>query len=376
MSAAQPVSILRKSFARSATVTRDRRRPRAFASAAAVAVFCGAQLPPSSALAEPPLTLTLDWQAPPECADRSAMLRRVGELLGSSPGLVNETQLNVHGRVHARPQGYELDLAWGSHDQKALRRLEAASCAELSDAAALMIALALAPDRAEDLSGPGSASPASSAPEPGGAAPLAVPTSSVQPIAPTPPASRAPSTADNALQPVPATPSGSSWAIRYLRTGFAGEVGMLPSFASGTLVGLGLSAGKMNTDLQAHAYLPQEASAEDGGGRFWLFGASGGPCLPLPLGGTILVPCAVLELDVILARGIELAEADTRIVWVPRAGVGLDWAVPVTGRLALTLGATLLLAPLRPSFVVEDDQLVHRPGLVGGRFFAGLLLAP
>src|SRR5690606_13592802 len=111
------------------------------AAAFAAAHAASAQLP----AAESGLELT--WQAPPECPQPDLVRAAIGELVGGAPDEPIATRIEVRGSVATSPQGYQVWLSLRTREADEQRLLEAASCAELSRASALVVAFAIGTER-------------------------------------------------------------------------------------------------------------------------------------------------------------------------------------------------------------------------------------
>ncbi len=95
-----------------------------------------------AALGEEPM-LTLRWEAPPECPDRGALVAMIDATLGE---VSNEERhaVDVRARVEtSNADGFVLRLELDGGE--GVRELRGASCRELSEAAALLIAIAIDP---------------------------------------------------------------------------------------------------------------------------------------------------------------------------------------------------------------------------------------
>ena len=97
-----------------------------------LALACGA--PPC----EPVPALTLIWEAPAQCPDESEVRRRVTSYLSDATPM---RELSARAVVEESARGWVLTLAYDSSE----KTIEAPSCEELGDAAALILSLALAP---------------------------------------------------------------------------------------------------------------------------------------------------------------------------------------------------------------------------------------
>lgn len=100
-----------------------------------------------------PAGLELRWDAPPQCPDRAQLLAAIDATLGEvAEG--ERRSLRARGRVRADPQAgfvvrLELDDGHAS-----TRELRGTSCEELTDAAALVIAMTIDPRLLDTLQGP------------------------------------------------------------------------------------------------------------------------------------------------------------------------------------------------------------------------------
>jgi len=93
--------------------------------------------------AAPPVKL--DWDAPDECPTQAVVETAVGELLREAG--VEGRSVEVQARVDARATGYRLELALTTSEGTTERSLDADSCAELAETAALLVAMAVEPSR-------------------------------------------------------------------------------------------------------------------------------------------------------------------------------------------------------------------------------------
>lgn len=101
-------------------------------SRALAAVFA---LLPSSVIAQP---RTVTWEAPGECPDRDAVLARFTAVTRAAG-----RELGAHARVHREGARWALHLETDDGAQHGERDLSADTCAELVDAAVLILTLAL-----------------------------------------------------------------------------------------------------------------------------------------------------------------------------------------------------------------------------------------
>lgn len=132
---------------------------------------------------------SLQWEAPPQCPSAVELQAMVDTTLGSAPA-EDRRPVAVDGRLRgSATEGFQLDLRLSWADGSGERQLRGPSCHELSEAAALVIAMAIDPRLHERLPT---------------AQPLE-PTPAVPDSPPVEPDSDVPAPAD----PVPATPADS-----------------------------------------------------------------------------------------------------------------------------------------------------------------------
>jgi hypothetical protein len=90
------------------------------------------------------------WKAPPECPNDLHVLARIEALLGARVSDLELVPLAARGRIaRTTPTTYELVLETFQGEQRFIRTMKAGSCKELSDAGALVVALAIDPTLSE-----------------------------------------------------------------------------------------------------------------------------------------------------------------------------------------------------------------------------------
>src|ERR1700759_803366 len=99
------------------------------------------------ARAEDPPPFELDWRAPAGCPSSDRLRSEITRLIG--PNAHPEGTTHVSGEVSAQDNGtFLVKLELEQNGRPGERTLTGATCAEVSRAAALLIALAIAPDAA------------------------------------------------------------------------------------------------------------------------------------------------------------------------------------------------------------------------------------
>jgi hypothetical protein len=305
------------------------------------------------------------WRTPAECPSDLQVLRRIEGLLGTPVSALTIPDLAARGRITlVAPEHYELVLETFQGEQRFLRTMHAASCTELTDAGALVLALAIDPTLSERRNrappstattpAPRAARSTAPAATPGPAAPR---TKLPQPAAPiAQPSSPAPASPPHYLRPA-----------RFLlgaRSVF--DFGTVADVAVGPGIGLAFQWRALEASLDA-VWLParRTLAAPGKGGDISLAAGSLRGCYRRPFGRREALACAAFELGSIDGHGFGTA------VRTHRTGL---WAAPgamVMGRarlgsrflLSLAGGALIPIEPI--DFTLDNVGLVRRvPTLV------------
>jgi hypothetical protein len=274
-------------------------------------------------------TFDLDWQAPAGCPAHDDVQTEVARLLGGEIRIAQGKDIQAHA-VAAYAQTWSVAIETSLAGRQGRRSIEAASCQDLANATALILALMIDPE--------------------------AVAAHTTQPLPPPP------------AEPVPA-PEKKSWDIEYL-VGLhgAGSSGTLPSFDAGLGGGIGLAGRRWRVELSGTYGLRRDqkaAVAEVPGayGRFNFMAAMLAGCFNL--GGALAYgACADAEVGMVSAKGFGINQGlPARTLWLA-LGAGVYAAVPLRPYLSLPVHLDML-APLRRSEFVFKDE----PGNVTGRVF-------
>jgi hypothetical protein len=309
-----------------------------------------------------PEGLELSWSAPPGCPGEAEVLALVEQLVGERKITLRQP-LWARGSVALSDGLFRLELSWRSASEEAVRTVEGESCAEVSQAAAVIIALAADP----------------AAEQPGAdASPSEEP-----PIASTEPASG--DIPPRPILPPPATddepkPDGQKRAaddsVRVSgRAAFALDIGTLPSTAPGGLVGGRLSLPPFSVVLDGLTFVPVEREIPAGAGELWLSAFSLRPCWASSRNRFRVEPCAAFEAHVVRSQGKQLSHPEDGWAWFARLGLTVEAGYRLRPALSLVLGGALLVAPSRPTFVIEEVP-VHEPATFTGRVSLGFELRP
>jgi hypothetical protein len=314
------------------------------------------------------VSLSLDWEAPPECPDSAYVRRRVDELFagGAPPTAHLDARATA---VRGADRRYHVTLRTVRSGTVGERRMEGASCRSLADALALVIALTIDPSRA---TGSGASSPADSTSEPASESPSSAPSAPAPaPTSAPVPASAPASAPAPAPAPVPAPAPRWQWSAS---AGAVADDGSLPGIA----LGVGLRALAMLGPAAIETYasaLPGQVGTVPGspadGGTFRLVLGGARACYAPLRGHLDLAACAGLELGWLHADGLGVhypQGADS--LWAA-GSLGLRASQQIAGSLRLALDLSVGDPWRRDRFVLDGIGLVHQASPVVGRAYLG-----
>jgi len=332
---------------------------RALATVAAPVLLGACCLSVRALATAPPPPVVLAWQGPDDCQQAPRLLAAVERVLGgqrAAASLVARVSVAKAGRRWHLVLG--MDLAGNT----AVRELDAESCAVVTDAAAVILALAI-----DELGHPADAGP------PMDASDASIPTVDAQ-VAPHVPAP--PSTTD--LPPVADTTdagaAASSSLPLVLFATAASDTGALPRTAFGVGGGLGFIASPLRVEATL-AFWPAvsaEVGAASRGGSFTM--------LVGELRGCALAEPGLLSLGACAGPGFTSMRAEAFGVTTP-ISTGAAWASLVADgvalarlsrRFSLRASAGVAVPFARPPFEIEGVGVVHRPSAVALDLGAGV----
>jgi hypothetical protein len=354
------------------------RRPHARASlpaalAVAMAVLGGVPV----ALGQSSSSIT--WSAPSgECPDEAYVRTAVQQLLGADDPAA--ARVEAHARVERLgDSSWRVHLTTQRDGATGERVVDSSSCRSLADATALIVALAIDPQRVA-ANRPSLAAAAGSASSPSAPAPAPAPTPAPAPApAPTPAPTPTPAPAP-APAPTPAPPPAPLPPSRFsLFAALGGDLGTLPRPAWGVTLGAALFLSPA-VRLEAYgSYWPWQHAqssasfAPNSGGDVFLADGGARACW-LPLHANLeLAGCAGLEAGLLHGQGENIARtlsADS--FWLAATGLArLTWRA--SPHFALFLDASLAIPFSRDQFVFysgpqdKNGSLVYQAGPVEGR---------
>lgn len=340
------------------------------------------------ASAEP--QLRMEWTAPAACPDGVVVRREVEARLGPGP---HPTTLEVDGVVVRGGRGYLLRLQMRSGISHADRRLDAVRCETLTQAGALVIALAIDPEAviAQQAPDPTIApAPTPSPPPPSPAPPRPAPPD-VRPTpppseAPRPPARRGSPPAHAAARDVSAARRSAGDEARGpslgAAIGFAGDYGSLVGFAPGVhaAVGVGVDAYRIEAILGLWpSSEATSASSPNRGARLALVAGGARGCrrlLPWRASDDLasLRACVGLELGRISGTGFGVsAPSSAGAFWIA-PGADVEARLALARPIGLLADVGFVVPLLRRTFVLEvpDRTALHEPAPVALRLSVGL----
>jgi hypothetical protein len=265
----------------------------------------------------------LDWRAPVGCPSADHVRAEITRLIG--PDAHPQGVTHVSGEITAQDGGaFLVTLALEQAGHTGERTLTAASCAEVSRAAALLIALAIEPGAVQENSEP-----------------------------PPPPPPPAPPPPPPAPLPPPPTPAARRSQHVVIALGPAAEVQLLPTLGAGIQASLGLALGRLSLEAYGTQFLNQQhdAPSSNTGGTFSLrtFGARA--CFELAPGDLSFAGCGALADNHLSATGYGVMQPDRKAT-----DVGSVW-LGARAQLALGEHAALQLEA-GPSYILGHAKFV------------------
>lgn len=246
---------------------------------------------------------------------------------------------------------FELQLTSVSRTSGAreTRVMRGATCAEVTDAAAVAIALAVGPDPAEASQ---------------------VATTPPAPASPPPKVRRAPRR-DSALRDSKG-PTPAGWLLGLSATL---DAAVTPHPVLGAALHLAFRWRALRGELEAGAFAPSTTlDASQRGGTFQLLYAAPRVCGTANVGRPRVALCVAYELGRLSAEGEGVAHPYSRSTFWHAVRPDLGVALPLTSGLWLSGRGGAALALARDTFVLEEPETVHRAPWLSLRAAVGLEL--
>jgi hypothetical protein len=319
---------------------------------------------------------SLFWQAPPDCPSQVDVRAEVARLLGGEIRLSTGRGFKASASV-VHGQSWSVSIETELADKAGRRAIEAASCQDLADATALILALTIDPDIL--VTRPARARPPSLPP------PLPPPTRSPPQASPPPRPAQSPSSpplpSPAPAPPRPAPQKRSSPTDLLFGLHAQGSQGTLPALD----VGLGGSGGvvgrRYRVELRAAYGLrrDQGANAATPAGAYGQFNFLAGTlagCFNLGREALAFGPCADAEIGMVSAKGVGISQGfSAEKLWLA-IGAGGYAAIPLGHRWSIPLHLDVLAPLLRPEFVFKNvpPERVFQAPVVGVRVSVGIEL--
>jgi hypothetical protein len=283
---------------------------------------------PANTRAQPSQHIKLQLNAPATCPDTAELLRRVDVQLGAE--FETDSQLRAMARVRELgPADYELQLSYetdnGATDERILR---GESCRAVSDAAVLLLAIALNPSAALEVPQP----------EPKAADPEAA----------------------------------AAWWAPQLGAFAALDTALMgrPTFGVGAQLGVRL--GPLELSARSQLFLPRSVDREGTTTTLNGFSFDLVACVPWRIERLMLGPCVRAEVGRLAASVAGAVEAQTPgAARFQALALGAEVRVRVAARLWLALAGDANWFTRRPQFLLTDLGEVERPAKFGMRVYLG-----
>jgi hypothetical protein len=322
----------------------------------------GRALPASAGQEE---AFTLSWQAPPDCPSPDAVRAEVARLLGGEIRLPAGRDFRASALV-AHEQTWSVSIETELAGRSGRRSIEAASCQDLADATALILALTIDPDVVATR--PARSNPPTPTPP--------LPPPSPPPRLPVPPPPPPPFPA--AVQPAPQKQPSSNDFLLGLQA--QGSQGTLPSVDIGLGGSVGVVGRRYRVELRGAYGLRRDqianaATLPGAYGKFNFLAATLAGCFNLGGQAVAFGPCADAEVGVVSAQGFGVSQSfPTSKPWLA-IGAGGYAAISLGPRWSFPLHLDILAPLLRPEFVFKNvpDRVFQAP-VVGIRVSAGIEL--
>lgn len=272
------------------------------------------------------------------------MLHEVEELSGQT--LSSSPDVHFQAQVVRSSGGrwiIELLTRRSASGSEGTRRIEGASCADVTRAAVVAMALALE---------------AASEPKPEDDVEPAM-TEKMAPRAPSSEAPGAESSEPKRSAPLPLRPE--------LHAGATLDSAALPSGTLGALAGFGVEVGRVHFQLDGLFFPDSEVSTGTGGGEFRLLAASLGACFAVPVAGWTALPCLRYELGSLRGEGTRVRAPRPRTALWSALGGYLGAALPLARNWRLGIEGGAILPLTRPSFLLDDPEPIHEVPRLGFR---------
>lgn len=300
----------------------------------------------------------LRWDSPPNCQRSDTVSEQVEALIHRPLDEVEALEIRV--AIRQDGDAWTLDLVTRTAPTSATRKrtVTGRSCAEISDAAAVLVAMAIqdaAREPSAEDSNPGSETQTSE--------------ETTTPIAESPPA----------LPTPPHTPAPARRAplvSSLLAAGVIGDSAALPGGSLGFAVDAGLRYGALRAEFEGTALAPRTRELAAGqSAEFSFFAGALLGCVEGKLRPVLAFGCGGFELGRLSGEGRGVINPRVGSATWQAARFDLGLAFPSSGSLRFHSRVGVVAALARPSFQL-DQKDAYRTGAMGGRVWVGVELSP
>jgi hypothetical protein len=273
------------------------------------------------------------WSAPAGCPGQAEVVHEVEQLLRQPLDQSHGPAMTIQGRMAPLAHGgYRVLLDFSAGGARRQRQIEHDDCGKLTEAAALVMAMAIDPERMQ-------------------LSELPPPPASASPPAPVPPRATEPQR--------PAESRPVAWSVAVMGLGQAGPLpgsgpGIGGQIGVAPLPSLRLAAGG------SYWFAENQSLAGGASADFWMWSAGVRGCSVHDVGWELML-CGGPELGRITGTGLGLREATTATDWWGALILGFWGGYHLSRRLDLLLGVEGGASLVRPRFGVEGLGQVFRP---------------
>jgi hypothetical protein len=332
---------------------------RTLAAAAFVLLLCTAAFAaPASAGVE------LVWSAPPGCPREAAVRAEVERLVGRGARAGAEAPVHAAALVTYDQRRWRATIAiTGADASPRQREIEGETCAQVADAAAVIVALAIDPAAGSSLAAP--PKPVASPPSP----PLSPPPASPPLLVPQPPVQLTPLGPSAPLSPVPPSPAPQSRPMsKRLALGIKAVGGVDIQSLSKPWLGVGLGGilgfSQNRIEIAMFGWLPEVVNMPRKpyvGAQISLFVGSARYCRTIVSGTLGLAGCGGMELGSIHAASFGVSSRSAGSAFWLAPGLGLVGLLSSSRHLALSFELAGVAPSFRRSFWITGLGEVYRP---------------
>lgn len=291
------------------------------------------------------------WRAPSSCSESRSLVEQAERLLGRPLDSVDSVDFEI--AVHEHDDGrwtVSLDAVERFTGERRRRELSGLSCAEVTDMAAVAVAMTV---ESGESTGTTTKAPDDGAPQ------------------------QKPSRSSTATAR-PGAPPEKNRVKAPRRFGFslnaaaAADAGALPNVAPGFDVGASLGHRSVRLTAFGEMFVSQTRDSGGKGGDFELLVGGFLACGVGKLSHLGILGCLGAEGGRLSGTGVGVrtAKSGESPWWAPRADVGV--LVPLGARFSLLARLAATLPRVRREFVLDETTSVHQPAVATGRALVGI----